>query len=159
MGEPVVERRSGRAPGGVERRGGGRAPGGVERRKRRADPWRRVLTVLAYVVYPLLILNVFIFLAVASEDQKAKMAGTMERNVAAEGVGTTTAAQEVSGWVHMVAFLPVRVLGVGIGVAGIALDRKRARRRTDASLMTPLVLVVVSVAGLFLFFLARALMG
>ena len=71
MSEPAVERRG----------AGGRLPDGVDRRQRRQDPWRKVLNWLAYVVYPLLILNVFLFMAVASEDQKGAMAARMDSAV------------------------------------------------------------------------------
>lgn len=155
MSEPAAERRG----------AGGRLPDGVDRRQRRQDPWRKVLNWLAYVVYPLLIFNVFLFMAVASEDQKGAMAARMEeKRVESSTVQIPqtasghTAAQGVSEWVHLNAFLPVMVAGVGIGIIGIVLDRKRSRRRSDYSLMTPLVLVILSVAGLFVYFIVRAVM-
>ncbi len=155
MSEPVVERR------------GGRPPDGVDRRRRKQDPWRKVLNLLAYVVYPLLIINVFIFMAVAGEDQKGAQAMKMEQTVGAaveEGVyipqkPVAGSTQNVSSWVHLHAFLPIMVVGIGIGVLGIVLDRKRARRRTDSSLMTPLVLVVLSVTGLLIYFVVRGFMS
>lgn len=156
MSEPVVERRS------------ARAPGGVDRRQRKPDPWRKVLNWLAYVVYPLLLINVFIFMGIASEDQKASMASKMEQSaqqledmpvqIPQTHATEETPAQAVSGWVHLYAFMPIMVLGVVIGGAGIVLDRKRSRRRTDYSLMTPLVLVVVSVLGMLIYFIVRAIM-
>jgi hypothetical protein len=142
MSGPVVERRS------------GRPPDGVDRRQRKQDPWRKVLNWLAYVVYPLLIINVFIFMAVAGEDQKGAVAAKMEQT--AEQMGHTV-TQGVSSWVHLNAFLPIMILGVGIGAIGIVLDRKRARRRSDYSLMTPMVLTVLSVVGMLIYFFARGL--
>lgn len=154
MSEIMVERRS------------DQVPDGMDRRQRKQDPWRTVLNWLAYVVYPLLLINLFIFMAVASEDQKAHMATQMEGKrvesptvqIRQEPVRTaTTSTQRISGWVQLNAFLPIMAAGVLIGGVGIVIDRKRARRRTDFSLMTPLVLAVVSVVGLLIFFVVRAL--
>ena len=151
MSEPATENRS------------GPYPGGSNRRQRRPDPWRRALNYTAYVVYPLLIVNFFLFMAVASEDQKSTMAGRMARSASLEGTAEAqpeeTATQRVSGWVQLYAFLPIMIVGVGIGAAGIVLDRKRARRRSDSSLMTPLVLIMMSVLGMFIYFLVRGLVA
>ncbi len=157
MSQPVVERRS------------GRSPTGVDRRQRKQDPWRKVLNLLAYVVYPLLILNVFLFMAIASEDQKRSATTKMELTAAQmeeqpsipqrEVDAPHTATQNVSGWVHLYAFLPIMIVGIGIGGIGIVLDRKRSRRRSDFSLMTPMVLVIISVAGLLIYFIVRGFMN
>lgn len=156
MSQPVVERRS------------GRPPDGVDRRQRKQDPWRKALNWLAFVVYPLLILNVFIFMGIAGEYQKNAAASQYQARMeqTEEGVAyipqqspaDTTATQAVSGWVHLHAFLPIMGVGIVIGGAGIVLDRKRARRRSDASLLTPLVLTMVSVLGILIYFMVRAIM-
>ena len=103
-------------------------------------------------------------MGIAGESQKSAMAARMEKAAASTETATAqipqtpatsdaTASQRVSGWVHLHAFLPFMIVGIGIGGAGIVLDRKRARRRSDSSLMTPLVLIVMSVVGMFIFFL------
>lgn len=140
-------------------------PREFERRRRRQDPWRIVLNYLAYLVYPLLLINVLIFVGVASEDQKAsaatkigQAAGIEASAVPAgsgEAAGSPSAAQSVSGWVQVYAFMPIMLAGVVIGVAGIVIDRKRSRRRSDSSLMTPLVLTILSVVGLLIYFIVR----
>ena len=134
-----------------------------ERRQRKPDAWRRTLNYLTYIVYPLLLINVFVFMGLAGESQKS--AATMRMELAAGGgepsaqipqkspATDATAPERVSGWVHLHAFLPLMIVGVGIGGAGIVLDRKRARRRSDSSLMTPLGLIVLSVVGMLIFFL------
>ena len=140
-------------------------PREFERRRRRQDSWRIVLNYLAYLVYPLLLINVLIFVGVASEDQKASaatkigQAAGFDPAVAPEeaGIGgeSPSAAQSVSGWVQVYAFMPIMLAGIVMGVAGIVIDRKRARRRSDSSLMTPLVLTILSVVGLLIYFIAR----
>lgn len=148
----------------VERRSE-RAPAGIDRRQRKQDPWRTILNWLAYVIYPLLLINLFIFIAVASEDQKESMVSQLEGKrvesatvqIPQEPARTApTSTQRISGWVQLHAFLPIMAAGVILGVAGIVIDRKRARRRSDSSLMTPLVLSVLSVVGLLVFFVVRA---
>ena len=144
-----------------------RAPDGRDRRQRKPDPWRKVLTALAYVVYPLLLINVLIFMSVASEDQKASMSSKIgQKAMATEPavvqikqtatVAPESTAQKVSGGVYLYAFMPLMITGVVIGLVGIVIDRKRARRRSDSSLLTPLVLIVLSVVGLFIYFVVRA---
>jgi hypothetical protein len=155
MNQPIVERR------------GGRPPDGIDRRQRKQDPWRKVLNVLAYVVYPLLMLNFFIFIAISTEDQKAniasKMGETAERIEAAGAqipqadAEHATAAKRGGGW-QINTFLPIMAVGVVIGAAGIVIDRKRARRRSDSSLMTPLILTVMSVLGMLIYFVVRGVM-
>ena len=158
MNESMVDRRS------------GRAPDGIDRRRRKRDPLRILLSALAFVVYPLLLANIFIFMAVAGEDRKAAVASEMSQTaeqtdaIAAQIKQTAPAAapataQSVSSWVHLHAFLPIMVAGLGIGGAGIVLDRKRARRRSDSSLVTPLVLTMMSVIGLFIYFIVRGMLA
>lgn len=134
-----------------------------ERRQRKPDPWRRTLNFLTYLIYPLLLINVFVFMGLAGESQKSAAATRMEQAAAGDDSQTvqipqnspaadSSASQRVSGWVHLHAFLPLMVVGIGIGGAGIVLDRKRARRSSDYSLMTPLFLIVLSALGMVIFF-------
>ncbi len=145
--------------------GRGRPPREQERRRRRPDPWRILLNYLAYLVYPLLIINVLIFVGVASEDQKASAATQIGKAAGIEAPtppeenaeeGRASPAQSVGKWVQLYAFMPVMLAGIAIGIVGIVIDRKRSRRRSDSSLMTPLVLTVVSVVGLLIYFIVRA---
>ena len=157
MNEPIVDRRN------------GRAPDGIDRRRRKQDPLRIVLSCLAYVVYPLLLINGFIFMAIAGEEQKSSVATEISQRGAQIGGVTApiqpaaadsaqTATHKVGRWVQVYAFLPIMAAGVVLGGAGIVLDRMRARRRSDSSLMTPLVLTLLSVVGLFVYFIVRGLM-
>ena len=134
-----------------------------ERRQRKPDPWRRTLNYLTYLIYPLLLINVLVFMGLAGESQKTAAATRMEQAAAdsesqtvqipqKSAAAESTTPQRVSGWVHMNAFLPLMVVGLGIGGVGIVLDRKRARRRSDYSLMTPLFLIVLSALGMVIFF-------
>lgn len=115
---------------------------GTDRRQRKPDIWSRVLRYVALFVYPILILNLFIFAAIASEEQKAGMAQQKG----------WIAAQDVSSWVSLNAFLPIMVAGALIGIAGLILSRKRARRRYDYKFQNQLILVMLSVGGLFVYF-------
>ena len=51
--------------------------------------------------------------------------------------------------------LPLLLAGVLIGVVGLVLSRKRARRRFDYNYQTQLLLVILSVGGLAVFFFLR----
>ncbi len=119
---------------------GGYTPG-VERRKRKPDVWSRVLRYLALLVYPVVILNLFIFMSVSGEQQKALMMGKIG----------PSAAEQVSTWVKIYAFLPIMAGGLVIGVTGLFLSRKRTRRRYDYKFQNQLILVVLSVVGLFIY--------
>ena len=114
---------------------------GVERRKRKPDVWSRVLRYLALLVYPVVILNLFIFVSVSGEQQKALMMGKM----------SPSPVEQVSNWVKMYAFIPLMAAGLVIGVTGLFLSRKRTRRRYDYKFQNQLILVVMSVIGLFVY--------
>lgn len=118
---------------------------GTDRRKRKPDIWSRVLRYVALLVYPILIINFFFFAAIASEEQKAGMA-RQKGWVAAQDVGT---------WLSSTAFIPVMVAGAVISLAGLFLSRKRARRRYDYKFQNQLILVVLSAAGLLIYFLLK----
>ena len=118
----------------------GYVPGG-ERRKRKPDVWSRVLRYLALLVYPVVILNLFIFMSVSGEQQKLLMMGKM----------APSPAEQVSNWVKIYAFLPLMAGGLLIGVTGLFLSRKRTRRRYDYKFQNQLILVVLSVLGLFIY--------
>ena len=53
------------------------------------------------------------------------------------------------------AFLPIMLAGLAIGVLGLLLSRKRARRRSDYNYQTQLILIILSVGGLLIYFFAR----
>ena len=114
---------------------------GVERRKRKPDVWSRVLRYLALLVYPVVIINLFIFMSVAGEQQKTSMMGKMD----------PTAAERVSSWVQLYAFTPIMVGGLLIGLTGLFLSRKRTRRRYDYKFQNQLILVSMSAVGLFIY--------
>ena len=67
----------------------------------------------------------------------------------------TTPAEEVEllPLLHQAAMTSLSV------ARGIVLDRKRARRRSDSSLVTPLVLTMLSVVGLLIYFVVRGLLA
>ena len=115
--------------------------GGVERRQRKPDVWSRVLRYVTLLVYPILIVNLLIFLSVAGEEQKQAIAGQMG----------ATSIQRVSGWVSLHAFLPIMLAGLGVGLVGLFLSRKRARRRYDYKFQNQLILILLSVVGLFIY--------
>lgn len=119
-----------------------RAPG-MDRRRRKPDVWSRVLRFVALLVYPVLIMNLCIFLSVAGEKQQQEVVGKM---------GSVT-VQSVSRWVNLHAFLPVMAAGLAVGGGGLILSRKRARRRNDYKFQNQMILTVLSVGGLFIYFL------
>ena len=114
---------------------------GMDRRKRKPDVWSRVLRYLALLVYPIVIFNLFVFMTVAGEQQKATMMGKMG----------LTATERVSSWVQVYAFTPIMVGGLLIGLTGLFLSRKRTRRRYDYKFQNQLLLVVMSAIGLFIY--------
>jgi hypothetical protein len=118
---------------------------GMDRRQRKPDVWSRVLRYVTLFVYPILIINLFIFAAIASEEQKAGMAQQKG----------WIAAQDVSNWVSLNAFLPIMLAGALIGMVGLFLSRKRARRRYDYKFQNQLILIVLSAAGLVAYLLVR----
>ena len=117
----------------------------TERRNQKPDVWSRVLRYTAFLVYPLLAINLFTFMGVAAEDQKL---------TAVQEMGETS-IQKISSWVHFNAFLPIMLIGIVIAVVGLILDQRRSRRRTDYSRKSQMWLLVVSLAGLIVYFLIR----
>lgn len=92
----------------------------------------------------LLIINVLIFLGIASADYSRDVAGQIKGWVAAPTGGPA---------VYLRPFLPVMAVGFAVGVAGILIHCKRTRRRRDRSYKGQLACILVSVLGLFLYFL------
>ena len=116
---------------------------GMDRRKRKPDAWLRVLRYVTVLVYPILIINFLIFLALTGEEQKQAIAGQMG----------SASVQRVSAWVNLHAFLPIMLAGLAVSAAGLFLSRKRARRRYDYKFQNQLILIVLSVCGLFIYLL------
>ena len=122
-------------------------PSGMpDRRQRKPDAWARALRVLTLLVYPILILNLLIFISVASTDQQLMEAKKM---------GATATVQSVSGWMSVNAFLPVMIIGLVVALSGLLLSRKRARRHTDYNFQNQLILVILSAGGLIIYLLVR----
>ena len=127
------------------------APSGLpDRRQRKPDAWARTLRILTLLVYPILILNLLIFISVASTDRQL-----ME----AKKLGASNAVQNVSGWMSVNAFLPVMIVGLAVAIGGLLLNRKRARRRTDYNFQNQLILVILSAGGLVIYLLVRPLLS
>lgn len=155
MNEPMVEEQADRIAAGHNRRGD------------KPDLWRKALNFLAYVVYPLLLINALVAMGSVGGDRQEALQAMKGQIVESwtdpmahldpATSGQPTTAQDVSVWIQLNAFLPIMGAGIAIGIAGIVLDRKRARRRSDSSLMGPLVLLVLSVAGLLLYLIIRAM--
>ena len=114
---------------------------GMDRRHRKPDVWSRALRYLALLIYPILIINLFIFVAVAGQEQSRGMASQKG----------WVSAQSASSWVSLHAFLPVMVVGLLIGAVGLFLSRKRARRRYDYKFQNQLILILLSVVGLVVY--------
>ena len=115
-----------------------------DRRKREPDRWARLFRYLTVLIYPVLILYVLIFVAMGSEDQRAAVA---------KRIGQTTAERAASAGLQ--AFLPIMLAGVAIGILGMLLSRRRARRRTDYSYQTQLILIILSACGLLVYCFVR----
>jgi uncharacterized membrane protein HdeD (DUF308 family) len=131
---------------------------GQDRRQRKPDVWSRVMRGVALLVYPVLIVNLFIFATVAGEAQKRQVVNEASRKDWAPVPLSTQntqmarlAMQNLCGWVNLYAFLPVMTVGLLIGIGGIILSRKRARRRYDYKFQNQLILVVLSVVGLVVY--------
>ncbi len=118
---------------------------GMDRRQRKPDIWSRVLRYVALLVYPILIINLLVLFAIANEEQKVAMAGQKG----------WIAAQNVSTWISLNAFIPIMVAGALISLAGLYLSRKRARRRYDYKFQNQLIVIVLSVAGLLIYLFIR----
>lgn len=131
----------------------------LERRQRKPDAWSRVLRGLAFLVYPILIINLFIFAAIAGEAQKHEVVAQMRQP--APGMAPAFAAQNAAmarmamqnfcGWINLYAFLPIMTAGLVVGIGGLFLSRKRARRRSDYKFQNQLILILLSVTGLVIY--------
>ena len=137
---------------------------GVERRQRKPDVWSRVLRGFTLLIYPVLIINLFIFATVANEAQKQQVVNqaSQMRPVAEppamqdyhrrqDSAAARLAMQNLSGWVNLYAFLPVMIAGLLVGAVGLVLSRKRARRRYDYKFQNQLILIILSVVGLVIY--------
>ncbi len=122
-------------------------PGMPDRRQRKPDIWARIFRYLTLLVYPLLIVFLFIFFGEASTDYT--------QNVSKEMFGVAAPSPVGGGHMDLYTLLPLLVAGVLIGVIGLVLSRKRARRRTDYNYQTQWMLVILSVGGLVIYFLLR----
>ena len=116
-------------------------PGMPDRRKRKPDAWAVAFRWLSLLVYPVLIVCVFIFVAMADVQQRSAMA---------QQIGLDPAAQ--SAGIGLKTLLPLLLVGLAIGIGGMALSKFRARRRSDYNYQTQLLLIILSVGGLLVFF-------
>ena len=116
-------------------------PGMPDRRKRKPDAWAVAFRWLSLLVYPVLIVCVFTFVAVADLQQRSAMAQQMGQEPAAQSAG-----------IGLKTLLPLLLAGLAIGIGGMVLSKFRARRRSDYNYQTQLLLVVLSVGGLLVFF-------
>ena len=119
-------------------------PGMPDRRKRKPDAWAVAFRWLSLLVYPVLIVCVFIFVAMADVQQRSAMA---------QQIGLDPAAQ--SAGIGLKSLLPLLLVGLTIGIGGMALSKFRARRRSDYNYQTQLLLIILSVGGLLVFFALR----
>ena len=119
-------------------------PGMPDRRKRKPDAWAVAFRWLSLLVYPVLIVCVFTFVAVADLQQRSAMAQQMGQEPAAQSAG-----------IGLKTLLPLLLAGLAIGIGGMVLSKFRARRRSDYNYQTQLLLVVLSVGGLLVFFALR----
>lgn len=121
-------------------------PGMPDRRQRKPDIWARVFRYVILLVYPVLVVFLFIFLGVASVDR--------ERSLSKQMFGGDAWAQ-VNTPMDLYTLLPLLTAGLLVGIAGLVLSHKRGRRRTDYHYQSQLILVILSVGGLVIFFLLR----
>ena len=115
-----------------------------ERRHTREDGWARALRYIVMATYVLLIINVFVFIGVASSDFNRSMA---------EQFKGPAAAPCPSHAGYLCAYVPIMVAGLFVGLVGALIHRKRTRRRRDRHYGGQLLCVFVSVVGLALFFI------
>lgn len=118
-------------------------PGMPDRRHHKPDLWAVMFRVITLLVYPLLIVFLFIFFGVASADHSRGIAVQM---------GVPAPATIPNGHVGLYTLLPLLLAGILVGATGLVLSRKRARRRFDYNYQTQLLLVILSVGGLAIFF-------
>jgi hypothetical protein len=119
---------------------------GEDRRHRKEDGWSRALRLIALATYPLLILNLFILVGVASRDRTA---------IVVSQYPGQPSPQLTSSEVYLHAYLPIMAVGMLVGVVGILLDRIRTRRRRDRKYKSQLLCILLSVVGVALFFWLR----
>lgn len=118
-------------------------PGMPDRRQKKPDVWERVFRYLTLLVYPILVICVFAFLALADAQQRRNQLRQIDQAAASADVDSA----------GMAVLLPILVMGLAIGVAGLVLGRVRARRRSDYNYQTQLILVILSVGGLLIYFI------
>ena len=116
-------------------------PGMPDRRTRKPDAWAVAFRWLSLLVYPVLIVCVFTFVAVADLQQRSAMAQQMGQEPAAQSAG-----------IGLKTLLPLLLAGLAIGIGGMVLSKFRARRRSDYNYQTQLLLIILSVGGLLVFF-------
>lgn len=116
-------------------------PGMPDRRKRKPDGWAVAFRWLSLLVYPVLIVCVFIFVAMADVQQRSAMAQQIGRDPATQSAG-----------IGLKTLLPLLLVGLAIGIGNMALSKFRARRRSDYNYQTQLLLIILSVGGLLVFF-------
>ncbi|MGD9611638.1 MAG: hypothetical protein AB7V22_01905 [Kiritimatiellia bacterium] len=120
-------------------------PGMPDRRQRKPDAGAIAFRWLSLLVYPVLVVCVFIFVAMADLQQRSAMAQQIGRDAAevqGSGIGLKT-------------LLPLLLVGLVIGVGGMVLSKFRARRRSDYNYQTQLLLIILSVGGLLAFFVLQ----
>lgn len=121
-------------------------PGMPDRRHHKPDLWAVMFRVITLLVYPLLIVFLFIFFGVASADHSRGIAVQM---------GVPAPATIPNSHVDLYTLLPLLLAGILVGATGLVLSRKRARRRFDYNYQTQLLLVILSVGGLAIFFVVH----
>jgi hypothetical protein len=119
---------------------------GEDRRQRKEDGLSRILRYIALLTYPLLIINLFIFVGVASQDRTA---------VVVSQYPGQPPPQLTSSEVYLRSFLPIMAAGMLVGIVGIVINRIRTRRRRDRSYKNQLLCILLSVVGVVLFFILR----
>lgn len=123
-------------------------PGMPDRRRRKPDVWARVFRWITWLVYPLLLVVVLVFLTLADAHSRKNQLAQIDRAVAAADVG---------GDLNLSPLVPILIAGLAVGVVGLALSRVRARRRHDYNYKTQLVLIVLSAGGLLIYFILQRL--
>lgn len=116
-----------------------------ERRQGRDDFWVRALRVAGLLTYPLLFINLAIFVAVIGIDQETKVMEQYEQST----------VERISSWVHLNMFMPIMVAGLLIGIISLFLSIRRSRRKYDLKFMYPALFTALSVVGLLVYFFIR----
>lgn len=134
------------------------------RRHRKEDGWARALRYLVNATYVLLLINLLIFVGIASaqysqqnkaqiasaaeQGQDASAASIVQNPLPAEQAPPDPAARSD----YFKVYFPVLGVGLAVGVAGMLIHRKRTRRRSDRNYRGQLLCIVLSVVGLLLYF-------